>query len=518
MLGFVILLWISFSLLILLFRTRRPTNFPPGPGPIPIFGNLLQLNLESLPSDLTKLSERYGKVYSIYLGSKSAVVLNGLQAMREALVTQSVEFVGRPKDLMVNHLTEDTGIIMTDGSMWKEHRRFTLTTLRNFGMGKHTMEERILGEISYIASQLEKNAGKPTDPQTLLHKATFNVICMVLFGTRFKHEDEFLQLTIRNLRESSRIINGPWSMKVFENRIILKKPLGDQVSQHKEYRVPGEPRDLIDCYLDEMEKRGDDGSSFSEYQLVSYLLDILFAGTETSANTLLSAFLYITTHPDVQGELLVAFLWLPLHETELLTAATAFMVENSLSQLNDVCHFSLWSPERCQKEIDEVLGEKEQATFEDRHRMPYTQAMIHEIQRVADTAPLAVFHATTKDTRLMGYDIPKGTIIIPNLSSVLNEESQWKFPHDFNPSNFLNDQGEFVKPEASMPFSAGPRLCPGEGLARMELFLILVTLLRRFKFVWPEDAGVPDYTPIFGANHTPKPYRMGVKVRGSSNQ
>ncbi|XP_061101011.1 cytochrome P450 2F2-like isoform X3 [Conger conger] len=490
MLGFVILLWISFSLLILLFRTRRPTNFPPGPGPIPIFGNLLQLNLESLPSDLTKLSERYGKVYSIYLGSKSAVVLNGLQAMREALVTQSVEFVGRPKDLMVNHLTEDTGIIMTDGSMWKEHRRFTLTTLRNFGMGKHTMEERILGEISYIASQLEKNAGKPTDPQTLLHKATFNVICMVLFGTRFKHEDEFLQLTIRNLRESSRIINGPWSMiyemlpllrylplpfqKVFENRIILKKPLGDQVSQHKEYRVPGEPRDLIDCYLDEMEKRGDDGSSFSEYQLVSYLLDILFAGTETSANTLLSAFLYITTHPDVQ--------------------------------------------ERCQKEIDEVLGEKEQATFEDRHRMPYTQAMIHEIQRVADTAPLAVFHATTKDTRLMGYDIPKGTIIIPNLSSVLNEESQWKFPHDFNPSNFLNDQGEFVKPEASMPFSAGPRLCPGEGLARMELFLILVTLLRRFKFVWPEDAGVPDYTPIFGANHTPKPYRMGVKVRGSSNQ
>ncbi|KAJ8336607.1 hypothetical protein SKAU_G00378270 [Synaphobranchus kaupii] len=152
---------------------------------------------------------------------------------------------------------------------------------------------------------------------------------------------------------------------------------------------------------------------------------------------------------------------------------------------------------RCQKEIDEVLGEKEQASFEDRHMMPYTQAVIHEAQRLADTVPLSVFHAATKDTRLMGYDIPKGTVIIPNLSSVLNEESQWKFPHDFNPSNFLNDQGEFVKPEAFMPFSAGPRACLGEGLARMELFLILVTLLRRFKFFWPEDAGVPDYTPIF---------------------
>ncbi|XP_061101865.1 cytochrome P450 2F2-like [Conger conger] len=490
MLGSVILFWISFSFLFLLFRTKRPKNFPPGPRPIQIFGNLLQLNLESLPNDLKKLSERYGKVYSIYLGRKPAVVLNGLQAMKEALVTQSVEFAGRPKGLMLNHLTKDTGKTMAKhGPVWKEHRRFALTTLWNFGLGKRSMEGRILGEIPYIASQLE-NSGKAIDPQILFHKATFNVMCMVLLGTRFTHDDEFLQQNIHLLREMSRISNGPWTMiyemlpllrylplpfqKVFQNMNMIRKSLADQVSQHKESRVPGEPRDLINCYLDEMEKRGDDGSSFSDYQLVSYLLDILFAGTDTSANTLLSAFLYITTHPDVQ--------------------------------------------ERCQKEIDEVLGEKEQATFEDRHRMPYTQAMIHENQRVADTAPLAVFHATTKDTRLMGYDIPKGTIIIPNLTSVLSEESQWKFPHDFNPSNFLNDEGQFVKPEAFMPFSAGPRLCPGEGLVRMELFLILVTLLRRFKFVWPGDAGVPDYTPIFGANHTPKPYRMGVRLRSSSVQ
>ncbi|KAJ8272079.1 hypothetical protein COCON_G00109380 [Conger conger] len=361
MLGSLFLLWTSFWFLFVLFKIQRPKNFPPGPWPIPIFGNLLQLNLVNLLYDLRKLSERYGKVYSIYLGRKPAVVLNGLQAMKEALVTQSVEFAARPKD----------------------------------------------------------------------------------------------------------------HMKAFQNMRMIRKSLADQVSQHKESRVPGQPRDLIDCYLGEMEKRGDAGSSFGEYQLVCYLLDLLFAGTDTSSNTLLTAFLYLMTHPDVQ--------------------------------------------ERCQKEIDEVLGEKEQASFEDRHRMPYTQAMIHEVQRVADTAPLSLFHATTKDTQLMGYDIPKGTIIIPNLSSVLSDESQWKFPHEFNPSNFLNDQGEFVKPEAFMPFSAGPRVCPGEGLARMELFLIVVTLLRRFKFIWPEDAGVPDYTPVFGLTQTPKPYRLGVRLRGSGD-
>ncbi|KAJ8272078.1 hypothetical protein COCON_G00109370 [Conger conger] len=423
MLGSLILLWTSFCILFVLFRIQRPKNFPPGPQPIPIFGNLLQLNLGKLVRDLKKLSERYGKVYSIYLGRKPAVVLNGLQAMKEALVTQSVEFAGRPKGLMINHLLQ--------------------------------------------------NKGNATDPQTLFHKATFNIICTVLVGTRFKHEDEFLQLNIRCIRETTKTINGPWAMKAFQNMNMIRKSLADQVSQHKESRVPGEPRDLTDCYLDEMEKRGDDGSSFSENQLVFYLLDLFFAGTDTTSNTLLTAFLYLMTHPDVQ--------------------------------------------ERCQKEIDKVLGEKMQVSFVDRHRMPYTQAVIHEVQRVADTVPLAAFHATTKDTRLMGYDIPKGTIIIPNLSSVLSEETQWKFPHEFNPSNFLNDEGEFVKPEAFMPFSAGSRVCLGEGLARMELFLILVTLLRRFKFIWPEDAGVPDYTPVFGLTHSPKHYRLGVRLRGSGD-
>ncbi|XP_035272684.1 cytochrome P450 2F2-like [Anguilla anguilla] len=487
MLGSVILLWIGFSLLFLLFRTRRPKNFPPGPWPVPIFGNLLQLNLVNPLDDLRKLSERYGKVYSIYIGSKPAVVLNGLQAMKEALVIQSVELSGRPEDLFINHLTENKGVVFAYGPVWKEHRRFALTTLRNFGLGKRSMEERILGEVSYIASDLENNAGKTIDSQILFHKASFNIICTVLFGTRFKHEDEFLQRNIRHIKEITKIVNGPWAMiyemlpllrhlplpfqKAFHNFNMVRKSLADQVSQHKESWVTGEPRDLTDCYLDEMDKRGDDDYSFNEKQMIGYLNDLLAAGTDTTANTLLTAFLYLMTHPDVQ--------------------------------------------ERCQKEIDEVLGEKEQASYEDRHKMPYTQAMIHETQRVADTVPLSVFHTTTKDIRLMGYDLPKGTLIIPNLSSVLSEESQWKFPHDFNPSNFLNDQGEFVKPDAFMPFSAGTRVCLGEGLARMELFLILVTLLRRFKFVWPEDGGVPDYRQIYGATQTPKPYRLGVRLRGS---
>uniref|UniRef100_A0A667WAP7 Cytochrome P450, family 2, subfamily X, polypeptide 9 n=1 Tax=Myripristis murdjan TaxID=586833 RepID=A0A667WAP7_9TELE len=486
MLGSLMLLWICVCLLCLHLKNQRPKNFPPGPTPLPIFGTIFSLSLQNPLKDFERLRKHYGDVYSLFIGPTPVVVINGLQAMKEALVTKGADFAGRPQDRMVNDVTERKGVILADyGPAWREHRRFALMTLKNFGLGKQTMEERILGEIQHIMEPLEKSVGKTLSPRIMFHNAASNIICQVLFGTRYKYDDEFIKLIVRFFTENAKIINGPWATlydslpmirhlplpfkKVFENYESCQKLASPLLTEHKKTRVPGKPRDLLDCYLDELDKRGDEGSSFSESQLISYALDIYFAGTDTTSNTLLTGFLYLMTHPHIQ--------------------------------------------ERCQQEIDCVLDGKDQASFEDRHKMPYIQAVIHEMQRIANTVPLSVPHCTTNDTELMGYSIPKGTLIIPNLTSVLSEEGQWKFPHEFNPENFLNDQGEFVKPEAFLPFSAGPRMCLGEGLARMELFLILVTLLRKFKFIWPEDAGEPDYTPVFGVTLTPKPYCMKVQLR-----
>nr|XP_046250390.1 cytochrome P450 2F2-like [Scatophagus argus] len=488
MLASLILLWLCVFIIIFLLKSQRPKNFPPGPLVLPIVGNILHLSLDNPLKDFERLRKSYGNVYSLYMGSRPVVVISGVKAMKEALITKGTEFAGRPQDLFVNVATENKGVILTDyGPSWKEHRRFALMTLRNFGLGKNSMEERIHGETQYIIRTLEKSIGKTMSPQVMFHNAASNIICQVLFGTRYEYEDEFIKTIIQCFTENAKIANGPWAMlydsfpmirrlplpfnKAFKNIEICQNLAKRLLAEHKETRVPGEPRDFVDCYMDELDKRGNDGSSFSEDRLSMYALDIHFAGTDTTSNTLLTGFLYLMTHPHIQ--------------------------------------------ERCQREIDNVLKGKDLATFEDRHQMPYTQAVIHEIQRIANTVPLSVFHCTTTDTELMGYSIPKGTMIIPNLTSVLNEEGQWKFPHEFNPENFLDDKGEFVKPESLMPFSAGPRMCLGEGLARMELFLIIVTLLRKFKFIWPEDAGEPDYTPVYGVTLTPKPYHMKVELRAT---
>ncbi|XP_053194481.1 cytochrome P450 2F2-like [Scomber japonicus] len=481
----LILLGVCVCFLLAQFTSRRPKNFPPGPTVLPFLGNVLSLSLENPLNDFERLRKTYGNVYSLYIGRKPAVIINGLKVMKEAMVTKATEFAGRPQDLYVNDTTQRKGVILADyGPSWKEHRRFALMTLRNFGLGKQSMEERILGETEYIMKTLEEHIGKTLSPQLMFHNAASNIICQVLFGRRYDYDDDFIKVIVQCFTENAKLANGPWAMlydsfpmirslplpfsKAFKNVATCLEIANRVLAEHKRTRVTGEPRDFVDCYLEELDKR-DDTTTFSEDRLSMYALDIHFAGTDTTSNTLLTGFLYLMTHPHVQ--------------------------------------------ERCQQEIDQVLEGKDHASFDDRHSMPYVQAVVHEMQRVANTVPLSVFHCTTTDTELMGYSIPKGTMIIPNLTSLLQEEGQWKSIHGFNPENFLNDQEEFVKPEAFMPFSAGPRTCLGEGLARMELFLITVTLLRKFKFIWPEDAGKPDYTPVYGATLTPKPYRMEIQLR-----
>ncbi|XP_033823861.1 cytochrome P450 2B1-like isoform X1 [Periophthalmus magnuspinnatus] len=482
----VLLLGICLVFIIMHLKSRRPKNFPPGPTALPFLGNMHNLSPSNPLNDIEKLRRVYGNVYSLYMGHRAAVVISGTKALKEALVSKSVDFAGRPQDMFMNDVVEQRGVVLADyGPAWKEHRRFALMTMRNFGMGKQSMEDRILGEIQYTIDFLEKNTGKTLSPNVMFHSISSNVVSLVLFGMRYEHDGPFMTKLVNSFDDVNKTINGPWAFlydsfhwvrylplpftKAFKARQTVKDIIIPIINEHKKNRVPGEPQDFVDCYLDELEKRGDDGSSFCPEELFMFCLSLYGAGTDTISSTLLTGFLYLMTKPHIQ--------------------------------------------ERCQKEIDQVLEGKDVFTFEDRHNMPYVQAVIHEIQRTANIVPLSVFHATTKDTQFMGYSIPKGTIIIPNLSSALSEEGQWKFPHEFNPENFLNDKGEFVKPDAFLAFSAGSRVCLGEGLARMELFLILVSLLRRFRFIWPEDAGEPDYELLFGITMTTKPYNMKVELR-----
>uniref|UniRef100_A0A8C0JH70 Uncharacterized protein n=1 Tax=Chelonoidis abingdonii TaxID=106734 RepID=A0A8C0JH70_CHEAB len=253
-------------------------KMPPGPTPLPLLGNLLQVELSNMRKSLMKISERYGPVYTLHLGSRRVVVLCGYQAVKEALVDQAEEFSGRGEQLLANR-----GVAFSNGERAKQLRRFSITTLRNFGVGKRGIEERILEEAHFLLEALRGTKGLPFDPTYFLSRTVSNVISSVLFGDRFDYEDEeFLSLlgvfalSAPQLYEmfsgTMCYLPGP-QRAAFKQLAGLEKFIERKVKANQETLDPSAPRDFIDCFLVKMQQvpavaRGD-GSAW----LVSGLRD-----------------------------------------------------------------------------------------------------------------------------------------------------------------------------------------------------------------------------------------------------
>ncbi|XP_022256968.1 cytochrome P450 2D6-like [Limulus polyphemus] len=151
---------------------------------------------------------------------------------------------------------------------------------------------------------------------------------------------------------------------------------------------------------------------------------------------------------------------------------------------------------RVQNEIDSFIGRERLPSWDDHVHLPYTHAVLYEVQRWQTIAPLGVLRCTTEDTTVQGYNIPKGTVVMNNVWAVHNDPKYWKNPSEFFPEHFLNQEGtKFEKPEYFIPFSIGKRSCPGETLAQVELFLYFTSILQRFTVALP-DGEKPNFDGV----------------------
>ncbi|XP_068255769.1 cytochrome P450 2C18 isoform X3 [Nyctibius grandis] len=405
-------------------RRSGKGKMPPGPAPFPIVGNVLQVKPKNLAKSLQKLSEEYGSVFTVHLGSEPVVVLHGHDVVKEALVDRGDEFATRGHMPIGDRANNGLGIVFSNNEQWLQVRRFALTTLRNFGMGKRSIEERIQEETEYLLEEINKTKGTPFDPTFMLSCAVSNVICSIVFGKRYDYKDKKFLALMNNMNNIFEMMNSHWG-------------------QEKEHP----------------------SSSFHMKNLITSTFDLFTAGTETTSTTVRYGLLLLLKYPKIQ--------------------------------------------EKVQEEIDRVVGRSRRPCVADRPQMPYTDAVVHEIQRFISLIPLGLPHTVTKDTCFREYVIPKGTTIFPILSSVLHDSKEFPNPNEFNPGHFLNKNGAFRKSEFFMPFSAGKRICPGEGLARMEIFLFTATILQNFTLkpvVDPEELNI---TPtLSGTGNVPPAYQL----------
>uniref|UniRef100_A0A8C8S1X0 Uncharacterized protein n=1 Tax=Pelusios castaneus TaxID=367368 RepID=A0A8C8S1X0_9SAUR len=161
--------------------------------------------LTHLFSSPFKLSKKYGPVFSIQLGRQKVVVLSGYEVVKEAFVNQADVFAER---LKVSPFT--SGVTFSHGKNCKVMQRFTLMTLRDFGMGRRAIEDQIVEESRFLIKDSESQKGKPFEITTVFSAAVVNIIVTIIFGERFDYKDfTFLRLRKKSVTEMG---NEPTSL------------------------------------------------------------------------------------------------------------------------------------------------------------------------------------------------------------------------------------------------------------------------------------------------------------------
>ena len=168
--------------------------------------------------------------------------------------------------------------------------------------------------------------------------------------------------------------------------------------------------------------------------------------------------------------------------------------------------------EKCQKEIDEVLGSK-LPTIEDVNKLTYVMATLMEIQRYSLVAQGSLPHYLLSDTELRGYKFKKGTVFICNLEKFLNDPTEFPEPRHFKPDRFIGKDGNLRKSEYFVPFGVGKRICMGETLAKNELFIFFVRVFQRTKISCIEGKEPDANEFISGITRIPKAFSVNVDFR-----
>ncbi|KAM4642702.1 cytochrome P450 2C5-like [Discoglossus pictus] len=450
------ILLVAFLVVVVTLSVLKQTwgrrKLPPGPYPLPILGNFLQINKQGLVPYLVKMGETYGPVCTIYMGSRPTVILTGYKAVKEALIDLGDVFLNRGTLPVFEHLFDNGSLGLANGESWKQLRHFSLLTLRDFGMGRKSLEEPIRREAQYLVEYFKNTNREPTDPSTTITCASSNIIASVLMGTRYDYIDKKWMKLMHDVHEGFHIFSSTWGqlfdifptiMKILpgpHQRIFsllrgLKDVVEERINSNISTLDARDPRDFIDCYLNRMKQEKDPQTPFTMNNLVMTVFDMFLAGAETTGITINFGLLILIKNPEVQAKV--------------------------------------------QEEIDQVIGRTREPMVEDRNQMPYMNALIHEIQRFSDVLPMGAVRATTRDVYFHGYHIPKGTDVLPLLTTVLRDPSQFTTPTKININHFLDENGKFKKNNGFMPFSVGRRACVAESLVRMQLFIYFCTILQK---------------------------------------
>lgn len=463
--------------------TGRPKGLPPGPTCYPIIGNVGLFKPSEAVKANRRLRKQYGDIYTIMFFHKPIITVHGYDNIRELMVKNVDMFLDRPITIINGVFNKGKGLMWSSGSLWEEQRKFALATLSKMGFGKRCLQGQIMEEVDCLMDEVEKFENQPFDIHHTLNTAVSNVICSLLFGKRFDHEDAKFKNLIKLLDKMFATTNPSSPAFVFPLLRFLpgsgfhnmEKIFGDIdefteeiIKEHKKKFEENQMNNFVDGFL--TKQTHDGNSTFTDKQLIIIVREFFGAGTETTSTTLRWALLFLIHHREWQKDL--------------------------------------------RGDVETLIG-KNQPTMENKENLPRIEAFILEVQRHANLAPFGIPHTPREDFIYNGYLLPKGTCINFALDSVMMDSEIFPDPFVFKPERFLDENGKCQgeQKDKLIPFSIGKRSCLGESLAKMELFLFLTRFLQRFEIKPENPERLPTLEPILGLTNMPKDFKIDFVKR-----
>ncbi|PON71148.1 Cytochrome P450, E-class, group I [Parasponia andersonii] len=465
-----LLLSLFFSLLaaILVSKLRgRRFKLPPGPLPVPVFGNWLQVGDDLNHRNLSDLARRFGEIFLLRMGQRNLVVVSSPELAKEVLHTQGVEFGSRTRNVVFDIFTgKGQDMVFTVyGEHWRKMRRIMTVP---FFTNKVVQQYRIgwEDEIARVVDDVRADPGASGSGIVLrrrLQLMMYNNMYRIMFDRRFESEADPLFVRLKTLNgERSRLAQS-FEYNYGDFIPILRPFLRGYLKICKEVK---ERRLKLfkDYFLEERKKvasttRTDNNALKCA---IDHILDAQQKGEINEDNVL-----YIVENINVAA-----------------IETTLWSIEWGIAEL--VNHPEI--QQKLRDELDTVLGPGVQITEPDTHKLPYLQAVIKETLRLRMAIPLLVPHMNLHDAKLGGYDIPAESKILVNAWWLANNPAHWKNPEEFRPERFLEEE---AKVEANgndfryLPFGVGRRSCPGIILALPILGITLGRLVQNFVLLPP---------------------------------
>jgi len=451
----------------------------PGPRAWPLVGNALQVTFSQLHLDLERWQAQYGRMYRVRLGqSMNVVVISDHQLMTQLLKDRPDGF-RRPSRLgeIVAEMGILPGVFLAEGQTWANQRRMVMSSfspghVRAYfpamvrvteTLKRRWQRSQIQATQATQATHIKQGeTAQSLDMQAELMRYTVDVISGLAFGQEtntLESEEDIIQYHL------DKIFPALWRRS---NAVL---PYWRYVTLPADRELPASVKAVNDAIMVFIAQARLRLQEPARKEAPQNLLEAMIVAADTPDSGM--------TDEDVAGN---AFTMLVAGED---TTAT------SISWLLYLLSRNPQALQQAIDEVDRVLGPADDArtwTPEKLDALEYLEACAHESMRIKPVVPFNVIEPL-QDTVVGDVWVPKGTAVLMLRRQECLDARHFPDPLDFKPERWLAQGSAMSLTQAkrvSMPFGAGPRICPGRYLALMEIKMAVAMLLQNFRLVGVE--------------------------------